>query len=122
MHNQDRVIKNFEAKERPRFNPLIVHLFNKEELDKYADEVPENFLNCMINFPRTYNLRFKKEKIIPDIVTAGNETVAVRFPSHNIFRELLKKVNVPIAALRRIVFGRISPTSAEDVKKKWTAE
>lgn len=117
--NQDAVIKIFEAKERPRFNPLIVHLFDKEELDKYAEEIPENFFKLYEKFspgPITYVL--KKKKIIPDIVTAGNETVAVRFPSHNIFRELLKKVNVPIAAPSANRFGRISPTSTEDVKKE----
>lgn len=117
--NQDAVIKIFEAKERPRFNPLIVHLFDKEELDKYVEEVPQSFFKLYEKFspgPITYVL--KKKKIIPDIVTAGNETVAVRFPSHSIFRELLKKVNVPIAAPSANRFGRISPTSAEDVKKE----
>jgi len=117
--NQDAVIKIFEAKERPRFNPLIVHLYDKEELEEYVAEIPENFLKLYEKFspgPITYVL--KKKKIIPDIVTAGNETVAVRFPSHNIFRELLKKVNVPIAAPSANRFGRISPTSAEDVKKE----
>jgi L-threonylcarbamoyladenylate synthase len=117
--NQDAVIKIFEAKERPRFNPLIVHLYDKEELVEYAAEIPENFLKLYEKFspgPITYVL--KKKKIIPDIVTAGNETVAVRFPSHSIFRELLKKVNVPIAAPSANRFGRISPTSADDVKKE----
>lgn len=117
--NQDAVIKIFEAKERPRFNPLIVHLYDKQELNKYADEIPENFLMLYEKFspgPITYVL--KKKKIIPDIVTAGNETVAVRFPSHKIFRELLKKVNVPIAAPSANRFGKISPTSAEDVMKE----
>ncbi len=117
--NQDAVIKIFEAKERPRFNPLIVHLRDKNDLEKYAEEIPESFLRLYEKFspgPITYVL--KKKKIISDIVTAGNETVAVRFPSHKIFRELLAIVKVPIAAPSANRFGRISPTSSEDVVKE----
>jgi tRNA threonylcarbamoyl adenosine modification protein (Sua5/YciO/YrdC/YwlC family) len=85
----DAVIKIFEAKDRPRFNPLIVHLLNKDNLDEFVKEIPDNFLKLYEKFspgPITYVL--KKKKIISDIVTAGNETVAVRFPSHKVFREL----------------------------------
>jgi L-threonylcarbamoyladenylate synthase len=117
--NEDAVLKIFEAKERPRFNPLIVHLLDKEKLPQYADEIPESLFLLYEKFspgPITYVL--KKKKNISDIVTAGNETVAVRFPSHNIFRKLLKIVKVPIAAPSANRFGRISPTSAEDVKKE----
>lgn len=117
--NEDAVIKIFEAKERPRFNPLIVHLLNKENLGEYVEEIPENFFKLYEKYspgPITYVL--KKKKIISDIVTAGNETVAVRFPSHKIFRELLEIVKVPIAAPSANRFGRISPTNAEDVMKE----
>lgn len=115
----DAVIKIFEAKDRPRFNPLIVHLLNKDNLEEFVEETPGNFLKLYEKFspgPITYVL--KKKKIIPDIVTAGNETVAVRFPSHKVFIELLKIVNVPVAAPSANRFGRISPTSAEDVVKE----
>ncbi|MBS1493054.1 MAG: threonylcarbamoyl-AMP synthase [Bacteroidetes bacterium] len=115
----DAVIKIFEAKERPRFNPLIVHLLNKDNLDEFVEEIPESFLKLYVKFspgPITYVL--KKKKLISDIVTAGNETVAVRFPSHKVFRELLEIVKVPIAAPSANRFGRISPTSAEDVVKE----
>lgn len=115
----DAVIKIFEAKERPRFNPLIVHLLNKENLEEFVGEIPESFLKLYEKFspgPITYVL--KKKKIIPDIVTAGNETVAVRFPSHKVFRELLEIAKVPVAAPSANRFGRISPTCAEDVVKE----
>lgn len=117
--NTDAVIKIFEAKERPRFNPLIVHLPDVEELGNYVQEIPERFYKLYERFspgPITYVLN--KNKIISDIVTAGNETVAVRFPSHKIFRELLEIVKVPVAAPSANRFGRISPTSAEDVVKE----
>ena len=117
--NEDSVIKIFEAKERPRFNPLIVHLLNKDNLEEFVEEIPESFLKLYENFspgPITYVL--KKKKIISDIVTAGNETVAVRFPSHKIFRELLEIVKAPVAAPSANRFGRISPTNAEDVVKE----
>jgi L-threonylcarbamoyladenylate synthase len=115
----DAVIKIFEAKERPRFNPLIVHLLNKDNFEEFVEEIPESFLKLYEKFspgPITYVL--KKKKIIPHIVTAGNETVAVRFPSHKVFRELLEIVKVPIAAPSANRFGRISPTNAEDVIKE----
>ncbi len=117
--NEDAVLKIFEAKERPRFNPLIVHLLDKNELSEYISEIPDNFFKLYEKYspgPVTYVL--KKKKTIPDIVTAGNETVAVRFPSHIVFRELLEIVKVPIAAPSANRFGRISPTSAEDVMKE----
>jgi len=117
--NEDAVIKIFEAKERPRFNPLIVHLFEIDEVAKYVTGIPENFIKLYEKFspgPITYVLN--KNNTISDIVTAGNETVAIRFPSHKVFRELLKKVKVPIAAPSANRFGRISPTNAQDVVKE----
>ncbi len=115
----DAVIKIFEAKDRPRFNPLIVHFLYKDNLDEYVEKIPDSFLKLYEKFspgPITYVL--KKKKIISDIVTAGNETVAVRFPSHKVFRELLEIIKVPVAAPSANRFGRISPTCAEDVVKE----
>jgi len=117
--DEDAVIKIFEAKDRPRFNPLIVHLSEIDEVAKYVTEIPEMFIALYEKFspgPITYVL--KKNNFISDIVTAGSETVAIRFPSHKVFRELLNKVKVPIAAPSANRFGRISPTNSDDVVKE----
>ncbi|MEO8445910.1 MAG: L-threonylcarbamoyladenylate synthase [bacterium] len=114
--DESAVLKIFEAKERPRFNPLIVHIENENDLEKYADEISDKVYDLVKMFspgPITYIL--KKKKIIPDIVTAGNDNVGLRIPSHPLLREVLKIAKLPIAAPSANRFGKISPTSAEDV-------
>lgn len=117
--NDNAVLKIFEAKERPRFNPLIVHVHDFSEFEKYAGEIPEDLHLLYEKFspgPLTYIL--KKKKNIPDIVTAGNDTIALRVPSHEMFREVIRRAQVPVAAPSANTSGRISPTSAEDVLKE----
>jgi len=114
--DESAVLNIFETKERPRFNPIIVHIENENDLEKYADEIPDKVYDLIKIFspgPITYIL--KKKKIIPDIVTAGNDNVGLRIPSHPLLREVLKKSKLPIAAPSANRFGKISPTSAEDV-------
>lgn len=117
--NENAVVKIYEAKERPRFNPMIVHIYDADELNKYGDEIPEDVYKLAEKFspgPVTYIVR--KKNIIPDIVTSGNESVGLRIPAHNVFREVLKLSGVPIAAPSANRSGMISPTSAEDVLKE----
>jgi L-threonylcarbamoyladenylate synthase len=117
--NENAVVKIYEIKERPAFNPLIVHIFGMENIYKYADDVPEKAMKLMECFsPGPISYVLKKKDVIPDIVTAGRDTVAVRFPWHPMFIEVLKQIDVPVSAPSANKSGRISPTSAEDVMRE----
>jgi L-threonylcarbamoyladenylate synthase len=114
--NPDAVAKIFEAKERPRFDPLIVHLPNGEALDELAIVESQVAHNLTEEFwPGPLTIVFPKREIVPDIVTAGLETVAVRMSAHPIFRKIVRKLNRPLAAPSANRFGRISPTTAQHV-------
>lgn len=117
--DENAVIKIFEAKERPRFNPVIVHIYDAADTEKYAVDIPDNFYKLVEKFspgPITYVL--KKEYVIPDIVTSGNDSVGLRIPSHKVLREVLRNLNLPVAAPSANMFGKISPTTAKDVLRE----
>ena len=109
--------KIYEAKGRPSDNPLIIHIASKEDYDKYCNvenrELLEKIVDAFVPGPIT--VIQKKKSIIPDTVTAGMDTVAVRFPSHPIARRLIELSGVPIAAPSANTSGRPSPTRAEHV-------
>lgn len=113
------VEKIFEAKDRPHFDPLIVHLPHK---NAYLDiaEVPSEIKQCVIQLVETFwpgplTILLPKKGTIPDIVTAGLPTVAVRMSDHPIFKRVAKSFGHPIAAPSANRFGRLSPTSADAV-------
>jgi len=114
--NPDAVVKIFEAKERPRFDPLIVHLPNREALDEIAI-VESPIASQLIEkfWPGPLTIIFKKREIVPDIVTAGLETAAVRMSAHPVFREIVSALNRPLAAPSANRFGRVSPTTGQHV-------
>ena len=113
------VLKIFEIKKRPQFNPLIVHVLEMSHIEKYASEIPGEVYELAEKFsPGPITFVLKKKKVIPDIVTAGLDTVAIRIPSHPLICEVLKLSSLPIAAPSANIFGRISPTSPEDVLKE----
>lgn len=117
--NEEAVLKIYETKKRPLFDPLIVHIRSVKEMKKYAEEIPSEVYKLAEKFspgPITYIL--KKKKIIPDIVTSGLDTVAIRIPAHPMFQKILAKCKVPLAAPSANMFGRLSPTCAEDVYKE----
>jgi L-threonylcarbamoyladenylate synthase len=117
--NKSAVLKIYEAKKRPHFDPLILHLYDLEDLKKYTKHIPDEvykLAECFSPGPITYVL--EKKSLVPDIITAGLNSVAVRFPSHKMFREVLKESGVPIAAPSANMFGRISPVTARDVYKE----
>jgi L-threonylcarbamoyladenylate synthase len=117
--NENAVLKIYEIKERPAFNPLIIHLYGMENIYKYADDIPEKALMLMETFsPGPISFVLKKKKIIPDIVTAGNDTVAIRFPWHPMFIEVLKQLELPVSAPSANRSGRVSPTTADEVLKE----
>jgi L-threonylcarbamoyladenylate synthase len=110
------VIKIFEAKNRPSFDPLIVHTFAISEIEKFVTYIPEKAKKLAKKFwPGPLTLLLEKKEIIPDIVTSGLNTVGVRIPNHPLTLELLKKLNFPLAAPSANPFGYVSPTSAQHV-------
>lgn len=114
--NEDAVIKIFEAKNRPSFNPLIVHCSNWEEVKKYVEYIPEKADLLAKKFmPGPLTFLLKKKAIIPDIVTAGSDRVAIRIPDHPLTLMLLKLLGFPLAAPSANPFGYISPTTAMHV-------
>ena len=112
----EAVAKIFEAKKRPLDDPLIVHIANRADVYILAAEVPEEAQKLMESFwPGPLTLILKKTDKVPDLVTTGLETVAVRMPSNPIARSLIAASGVPIAAPSANLFGRPSPTTADHV-------
>lgn len=115
----EAVAKIFEAKERPTFDPLIVHLPDKKQIDLVAD-VPAEIAQVVTQltekfWPGPLTILLPKKPIVPDIVTAGLPTVAVRVSSNAIFRRVIGAFDRPLAAPSANRFGAISPTSASAV-------
>jgi L-threonylcarbamoyladenylate synthase len=111
------VARIFAVKHRPHFDPLIVHVFDEEAVPQYATDVDRRAVALMGRFwPGPLTLVLRKQPIIPDLVTAGFDTVALRVPSHPVARALLKEVHLPIAAPSANPFGYVSPTTAEHVQ------
>jgi L-threonylcarbamoyladenylate synthase len=117
--NPIAVAKIFEAKERPRFDPLIVHLPERQWLDRVAKILPQDrqlIARLTKKFwPGPFTVVLPKREIVPDIVTAGLETVAVRVSVHPVFSEIIRAFGRPLAAPSANRFGRISPTTAQHV-------
>lgn len=110
------VDKIFVAKGRPSDNPLIIHIGSKQALEQIAKEIPSSAQALIDRFwPGPLTLVLKKKPGISEKVTAGLETVAVRMPSHPVALDLLKKVNLPIAAPSANLSGKPSPTLAKHV-------
>ncbi|SFH56649.1 L-threonylcarbamoyladenylate synthase [Planctomicrobium piriforme] len=110
------VARVFAAKQRPTFDPLIVHLADANDLATVACDVPEPAQRLIEAFwPGPLTLVLPKQPVVPDLVTAGLGTVAVRVPAHPMARELIRLSGVPIAAPSANPFGRISPTTAQHV-------
>ncbi len=117
--NAEAVKKIFVAKGRPADNPLIVHIARKEDLELIVQGSfsTSSETNDLIKkfWPGPLTLVLKKKAAIPDAVSAGLDTVAVRMPDHKIARALIKAAGVPIAAPSANISGRPSPTSAQAV-------
>lgn len=118
--NAEAVAKVFAAKERPAFDPLIVHLPQKTDLAMVA-EVPKEIEHTIIRlaerfWPGPLTIVLPKKSVVPDIVTSGLPTVAVRVSAHPAFRQVAKALGRPIAAPSANRFGSISPTSAAAVQ------
>jgi L-threonylcarbamoyladenylate synthase len=107
------VLSIFKTKERPEFDPLIVHVSGVEEVEKYAQNIPDAAFKLMNHFwPGPLTLLLNKKNTIPDLVTSGLNTVALRMPNHPMTLELLRLLDFPLAAPSANPFGYISPTIA----------
>lgn len=111
------VTKIFEAKNRPTFDPLIVHVPSLDHLEKYVKEIPDWAKRLAEEFwPGALTLLLPKRDIIPDLVTSGSDLVGIRIPQHPLTLELLTKLPFPLAAPSANPFGYISPTTAQHVE------
>lgn len=113
------VKKIFKAKGRPADNPLIVHIDNKDIISEISKDITEVEQKLIDNFmPGPFTIILKKNKKIPDIVSAGLETVAIRMPSSIVAREIIKNSGVPIAAPSANISGKPSGTMIDDIRNE----
>jgi L-threonylcarbamoyladenylate synthase len=106
----------FAAKQRPAWDPVIVHISDLAMLQGLVEEIPEAARKLMQAFwPGPLTLLLRRTSAVPDAVTAGRLLVGVRMPAHPVALELIRRAGVPVAAPSANTFGHISPTSAEHV-------
>ena len=120
----EKAIKSvFSTKKRPFFNPLIVHIPSVDSLENIVSYIPEKAkLLATAFWPGSMTLVLKKKAAIPDLITAGKDTVAVRVPNHPVTLELLKQLPFPLAAPSANPFGSISPTKPIHVERYFKEE
>ncbi|MFZ9956375.1 MAG: L-threonylcarbamoyladenylate synthase [Flavobacteriales bacterium] len=116
----EKAVKSiFETKQRPHFNPLILHFAEKEMLKDFAVNVPDEVQELMkIFWPGSLTLVLPKSKKISDLVSGNLNTVAMRIPNHELTLSLLKAIDFPLAAPSANMFGQLSPTSVEHVQNQ----
>lgn len=114
--NKNAIKKIFLAKGRPGDNPLIVHIYKKEQLFDLSEDVPSK-AQKLINYfwPGPLTIILKKSSLVPDEVTAGLQTVAIRMPKNKIALNLIKMADLPIAAPSANLSGKPSPTTGKHV-------
>ncbi|HZY78092.1 MAG TPA: L-threonylcarbamoyladenylate synthase [Cyclobacteriaceae bacterium] len=113
------VARIFEVKNRPSFDPLIVHIHDLTQLSKYVMHVPVQAERLAKEFwPGPLTLLLKKRSIIPDLVTSGLDTVGIRCPNHQLTQNLLRQIDFPLAAPSANPFGFVSPTTATHVTEQ----
>ena len=119
---EEAVLKIFQAKSRPQFDPLIVHLPDAEAIgrvaiiDKAVNPIFEQLRKQFWPGPLTFV--FPRRAVISDLVTAGLSTVAVRLSAHPVFSEIIRTFGGPLAAPSANQFGRVSPTTAAHVREE----
>ncbi|GAB3270940.1 L-threonylcarbamoyladenylate synthase [Larkinella harenae] len=114
--NPDAVLKIFRVKNRPSFDPLIVHTDTIAKVETFVIDIPEKARQLAERFwPGPLTILLPKQSIIPDLVSSGLDTVAIRIPNHPLALKLLATLDFPLAAPSANPFGYISPTSARHV-------
>lgn len=113
------VAQIFVAKARPSFDPLILHVAKLEQLERLVDAIPEQAKQLATAFwPGPLTMVFRKKAVVPDMVTAGLDSVAVRLPRHPMALALLEQLDFPLAAPSANPFGYVSPTNAQHVQQQ----
>ena len=117
--NRESVMSIFEVKNRPSFDPLIVHTDSIEKLGRFVAHIPPAAMLLAEHFwPGPLTLLLPKTPLIPDLVTSGLDQIAVRIPDHSLTLELLSQLAFPLAAPSANPFGYISPTNASHVQQQ----
>jgi len=117
--NASTVAKIFKVKSRPTFDPLIVHAASMEGIKDLVKEIPDKAIELASHYwPGPLTLILNKKSTIPDLVTSGLDTVAVRVPNHSMTLELLQGLDFPLAAPSANPFGYVSPTKAQHVNEQ----
>lgn len=121
VYNPEAVEKIFIAKQRPKNDPLIVHIHNIRQLEDMVGKIPHNAAVLFTNFwPGPLTILFKNtQKKVPEIVTAGSPYVAVRLPNNELTLKLLGKLDFPIAAPSANLFQKTSPTTPQHVEQQF---
>lgn len=118
IYSKKAIKSIFKTKNRPFFNPLIVHIPSVKNLENIVSFIPEKAKRLADAFwPGSMTLVLKKQSSIPDLITARKDTVAVRVPNHPKTLALLKQLDFPLAAPSANPFGSISPTKPEHVER-----
>lgn len=114
------VARIFALKERPNFDPLIVHISSLDQMERLFQVPidPQVYTLAKAFWPGPLTIVYTKQSQVPDLITSGLDTVAVRMPSHPIALELIQKAGVPVAAPSANKFGCLSPTRAAHVIKQ----
>ena len=118
--NPTAVAKIFEVKKRPSFDPLIVHIADVNMLENLFEQPINEKVFALADafLPGALTIVHRKKNTVPDIVTSGLSSVAVRMPSHPVARELIQLSGTAIAAPSANLFGHLSPTKAQHVTKQ----
>lgn len=117
--NTNAVLRIFKVKERPQFDPLIVHVSSLVQAEKFTDNIPDKAVKLAGKFwPGPLTLLLRKKNIIPDLVTSGLDTVGIRCPDHSLTLDLLNTLEFPLAAPSANPFGYVSPTTAAHVNEQ----
>jgi len=114
--DEKAVLKIYAAKNRPQFNPLILHVANLDQLQKLVLDIPAACEKLLIELsPGPITFLLPKSDLVPDLVTAGSHFVAIRIPNHSLTLELLSQLDFPLAAPSANPSGYVSPVTAEHV-------
>ena len=114
--DENALLKIYHVKNRPRFNPLILHVASFDKLKGYAEEIPDACMKLASAFsPGPISFLLNKKNSVPDLVTAGSKKVVIRIPNHPLLLELLKQIDFPLAAPSANPSGFVSPVTAQHV-------
>ena len=121
--SEEAIVKIFEMKNRPFYNPLIVHIGEMEGLLQVACDIPDVALKLAeVFWPGPLTLVLNKQSTVPAMITANKSTVAVRMPNHALTLKLLNILDFPLAAPSANPFGSISPTTVQHVERYFKYE